>query len=116
MRSSGIRLIEFDPLNPFAAGFRWSPLHRDHRKLMVVDGELAIMGGINISGVYSSSGILARRNRTDDIAESWRDTDVEVRGPAVSQFQNLFVANWLEQGAQPLASTDYSPCSKMRAM
>ena len=54
MRSNGIRLVEFDPINPFAAGFRWAPLHRDHRKLMVVDGSLAITGGINISGVYSS--------------------------------------------------------------
>ncbi|MGA9722423.1 MAG: phospholipase D-like domain-containing protein, partial [Candidatus Binatus sp.] len=38
MRSSGVRLVEFDPLSPFAKGFRWSWLHRDHRKLMVVDG------------------------------------------------------------------------------
>src|SRR5215469_2222189 len=37
MRANGINVIEFDPLNPLATGFRWSPLHRDHRKLMIVD-------------------------------------------------------------------------------
>jgi cardiolipin synthase len=109
MRSSGIRLAQFDPINPFAAGFRWSPLHRDHRKLMIVDGMLAITGGINISGVYASRGILTRKNPRDDLAKSWRDTDVEVEGPAVSEFQELFVSNWLQQGGEPLKFTDYFP-------
>jgi cardiolipin synthase A/B len=109
MRSNGIRMVEFDPLNPFAAGFRWSPLRRDHRKLLVVDGELAITGGINISGVYSSSGVLTHRSQSNDIAESWRDTDVEVEGPVVSQYQDLFLANWLQQGGQALQSADYFP-------
>src|SRR5579862_4366202 len=109
MRSSGIRLAQFDPINPFAAGFRWSPLHRDHRKLMIVDGMLAITGGINISGVYGSRRILTRKNPQDDLAKSWRDTDVEVEGPAVSEFQELFVSNWLQQGGEPLKFTVYFP-------
>ena len=112
MRASGIRLVEFDPLNPCAAGFHWSPLHRDHRKLMVVDGEIAITGGINISGVYSSSGgsgLLRRKKRTVDFSKTWRDTDVEVEGPAVSQFQELFAANWKRQGGDTLKSADYFP-------
>lgn len=112
MRANGIRLVEFDPINPFAAGFHWSPLHRDHRKLLVVDGTLAITGGINISGVYSGSDILHRRDRADDLAKSWRDTDVEIEGPAVAEFQSLFIANWLEQGGQPLTSADYFPASE----
>jgi cardiolipin synthase A/B len=109
MRSSGIRLVEFDPINPFAAGFRWSPLHRDHRKLMVVDGALAITGGINISGVYSSGGVLRRKKPSDEIMKSWRDTDVQVEGPAVAEFQELFIANWLDQGGEPLKLADYFP-------
>lgn len=109
MRSNGIRMVEFDSLNPFAAGFRWSPLHRDHRKLLVVDGELAITGGINISGVYSRHGGLARKSASSDIAEAWRDTDVEVEGPVVSQYQELFLANWIQQGGQALTSAEYFP-------
>jgi cardiolipin synthase len=102
-------LVEFDPINPFAAGFRWSPLHRDHRKLMVVDGAIAITGGINISGVYSSGGILRHKNQSEDIEKLWRDTDVEVEGPAVSEYQELFIANWLDQGGATLKFADYFP-------
>ncbi len=109
MRENGIHLVEFDPINPFAAGFRWSPLHRDHRKLMVVDGTLAITGGINISGVYSSSGLLTRKHNSDDVLKSWRDTDVQVEGPVVSEYQELFVANWLQQGGEQLNFPDYFP-------
>ena len=108
MRASGIRLVEFDPINPFAAGFRWAPLHRDHRKLMVVDGTIAITGGINISGVYSS-GLTKGKNSADSILNSWRDTDVQVEGPVVSEFQELFAANWRRQGGAPLKFEDYFP-------
>ncbi len=109
MRSSGVRLVEFDPLSPFAKGFRWSWLHRDHRKLMVVDGRLAITGGINISSVYTSGGNPARKTSRDETAKTWRDTDVEIEGPVVSEFQEMFVANWLQQGGEPLKFADYFP-------
>lgn len=109
MRASGIQVVEFDPLNPFAAGFRWSPLHRDHRKLMVVDGRIAITGGINISGVYSSGLIEKEKTSSEAVLRTWRDTDVQVDGPVVSEFQELFVANWLAQGGAPLKFSDYFP-------
>ncbi len=110
MRGAGIQVVEFDPLNPFAAGFHWAPIHRDHRKLMVVDGTIAITGGINISGVYSSSRHRSNsKNSSDSILNSWRDTDVQVEGPAVSEFQELFVANWRNQGGAPLKAEDYFP-------
>lgn len=111
MRANGIHLVEFDPINPFAAGFYWAPLHRDHRKLMVVDGEIAITGGINISAVYSSRKVFSRRasQSPQNILKTWRDTDVEVEGPAVAEFQRLFVINWLQQGGQPLYDAEYFP-------
>jgi cardiolipin synthase A/B len=107
MRSSGIRLVEFDPVVPFAAGFRWSPLHRDHRKLMVVDGALAIAGGINISDVYLSGPTPKKENPSEAVLKTWRDTDVQVEGPVVSEFQELFVTNWMQQGGAPLKFADY---------
>jgi cardiolipin synthase A/B len=109
MRSNGIKVVEFDPLNPFAAGFRWSPLHRDHRKLLVVDGRLVITGGINISGVYSSGLGSGQKDQSEEVLRTWRDTDVEVEGPVVSEFQELFVANWRQQGGAPLRFADYFP-------
>jgi cardiolipin synthase A/B len=110
MHANGIRMVEFDPINPFAAGFHWSPLHRDHRKLMVVDGQVAITGGINISAVYSSNSVFKHEGKTgEDVLETWRDTDVEVEGQVVAEFQKLFVANWLQQGGQPLNDAQYFP-------
>jgi cardiolipin synthase A/B len=110
MRANGINVIEFDPLNPLATGFRWSPLHRDHRKLMIVDGKIAITGGINISEVYSRRRFRAmKKPSTAQMLESWRDTDVQVEGPAVSEFQELFIANWLQQGGPQLNFANYFP-------
>jgi cardiolipin synthase len=114
MRASGIRLVEFDPINPFAAGFQWAPLHRDHRKLLVVDGAIAITGGINISGVYSSGGVLRHKNESDEIEKLWRDTDVEVAGPAVAEYQELFIANWLAHGGEQPKFSDNFPAPEQK--
>src|SRR6185503_9045863 len=51
---SGIRVLEFNPLNPMVARQAWELNQRDHRKLLIVDGRMAFLGGINISSVYSS--------------------------------------------------------------
>ena len=53
-------MLEFNPVNPLAAKTPWLINNRDHRKLLVVDGRTAFIGGINISSVYSS-GSVARR-------------------------------------------------------
>lgn len=50
---SGIRLLEFNPVNPLASRTDWELNQRDHRKLLIVDGVTAFLGGINISNVYS---------------------------------------------------------------
>jgi len=55
MRSNGIHLVQFDPIDPLAAGFRWSPLHRDHRKLLVVDSAVAITGVASIFQAYMAA-------------------------------------------------------------
>jgi cardiolipin synthase A/B len=56
LRSNGIAIVAFNPLSPFEAK-HWSfqkLTHRDHRKLLIVDGSAAFTGGINISEVYAS--------------------------------------------------------------
>ena len=62
---SGIKVLEFNPLNPLLARKDWELNQRDHRKLLIVDGRTAFLGGINISSVYSggsfSQGSRARR-------------------------------------------------------
>ena len=50
----GIQVVEFNPINPLKAHGQWILAHPDHRKILIVDGKVAITGGINISSVYSS--------------------------------------------------------------
>ena len=52
LSDSGINVLEFNPLNPLASRKEWELNRRDHRKLLIVDGQTAFMGGINISSVY----------------------------------------------------------------
>jgi cardiolipin synthase len=105
MTEAGIQVLEFNPVNPLSARLRWSPNRRDHRKLTVIDGKIAFTGGINISGEYES----ASRGRKIDPAESWRDTDVEIEGPAVAEFQHLFIDTWQKQNGPALKPLNYFP-------
>jgi len=54
LRAVGVQVLEFNPVNPLTTFRPWALGHRDHRKLLIVDGRTAFLAGINISGVYSS--------------------------------------------------------------
>ncbi len=69
LQDAGIQVLEFNPVNPFKALGRFQLIHRDHRKILVVDGKVAIMGGVNISQVYSGS--LSGRE-PEEGKRSWR--------------------------------------------
>ena len=97
MAAGGVRLCAFNPLSPLQRLGTWGLNHRDHRKLLVVDGDVAFTGGINISQVYSS-GSFGRRNRpADPLVTGWRDTHVALRGPVVPALADTFVATWQSQ-------------------
>ena len=51
---AGVNVLEYNPINPLDSRKDWDVNQRDHRKLLIVDGEIAFLGGINISSVYSS--------------------------------------------------------------
>jgi cardiolipin synthase A/B len=107
LRAQGVRICEFNPINPFKGkGFLLN--HRDHRKILVVDGLIAFTGGINISNVYSSASNL-RKRRVRDALNGWRDTHIEVRGPAVAEFQKLFLDTWQKQKCAPVPERNYFP-------
>jgi cardiolipin synthase A/B len=108
----GIKVIEFNPINPLVAGKDWSPNRRDHRKLLIVDGKKAFLGGINISSVYSGGSFgKGARNRKDG-ALAWRDTDLQLEGPVVAELQKLFLATWEKQKGGPLPEKNYFPPAK----
>lgn len=95
LRDGGIRVVEFNPVNPLKAHRRWGLTHRDHRKILVVDGRVAITGGVNISEVYRKGFSGSEGSGSGGI--SWRDTDVRIEGPAVAEFQKLFLDTWHRQ-------------------
>jgi cardiolipin synthase len=110
LRDGGIQVVEFNPINPMNAGETWGLTHRDHRKILIVDGKVAIMGGINISKVYSSNPLKRKKNVKTPI--HWRDTDIQVEGPAVAEFQKLFLDTWMRQKGARLSARNYFPDQK----
>ncbi len=53
MRGAGVEVIEFHPIRPWLP--RWGWWRRDHRKILVVDGEVGFAGGVNIADVFSKN-------------------------------------------------------------
>jgi cardiolipin synthase A/B len=112
MADGGIQVLEFNPVNPLVSRKIWELNQRDHRKLLIVDGRTAFMGGINISSVYSGGSFSqgSRPARSSGSA-GWRDTDLQLQGPVVAELQKLFIATWESQKGKPLAAKNYFPQS-----
>jgi cardiolipin synthase len=106
MTARGIELADFRPLRP---GSLWRVNNRDHRKLTVVDGRVAFTGGLNISGTYAKAST-SRPGPEDGVRSGWRDTHLEIRGPAVRLLQSLFLQTWSRlAGRQPAAASGVYP-------
>ncbi len=120
LSDAGVNVLEFNPVNPLKAKAGWDVNQRDHRKLLVVDGQRAVLGGVNISSVYSSRGSASPSgfggSRGDPPAKTgdgaslpWRDTDIFIEGPVVASLQKLFMETWENQKGAPLAPRNYFP-------
>lgn len=109
LADSGIKVLEFNPINPLVARKEWELNQRDHRKLLIVDGRTAFLGGINISSVYSGGSFSQRSRARPDGSPAWRDTDLQLEGPVVAEFQKLFLATWETQKGEPLTAKNYFP-------
>jgi cardiolipin synthase len=96
LRLAGIPLCSFNPLNPLDD--RFAGLNqRDHRKIVVVDGEQAFAGGVNFSHAYRIASKQARRggfSRQEALDEGWRDTHIGLRGTAAKELEKLFRDTW----------------------
>ena len=124
LRREGIDVLAFNPVSPGGVVRKGAALdHRDHRKLIVVDGRVAFVGGINISHVYGSmprgpagskpSGGSSASGGSSSAqappapgekpaeARPWRDTQVRIEGPAVAQLERMFLAQWAKQRKEP---------------
>jgi cardiolipin synthase len=91
MRDAGVKVA------PWAAGQslrdRWSVNLRNHRKIVVVDGDYAFTGGMNVGDEY-----LGR----DPTFGFWRDTFVELVGPAAARLQVVFTRDWYQATGEAL--------------
>ena len=99
-------LTEFDRQRIQQAGMHlsiYNPLHfgelhrnllRDHRKLMVVDGTTAFVGGVGLMDVFDV---------TSHPQHYWHDTAVQVQGPVVADWRDMFCSNWHSWGRQLLS-------------
>lgn len=111
LRDGGIQVLEFNPVDPLKAHKRkWRLNNRDHRKLLVVDGRIAFLGGINISESYSSGSFSSSSRKKSGNAEAgWRDTQVQIEGPVVAELQKDFLDVWARQKGPPLPEQAYFP-------
>lgn len=110
MRKSGLKLLEFNPISSLRLFGRWNINNRDHRKILVVDGKIAFTGGINFYEVYSkSSRVHFRERKHPRVRYYWRDTHIRVEGPAVAEFQRLFLSMWRLHGGPELSQAEYFP-------
>ena len=109
LAQGGIAVLEFNPVNPLAARTPWLINNRDHRKILIVDGRTAFVGGINISSVYSSGSVARRTAKAAASTVAWRDTHVQIEGPVVGELQKLFMQTWEKQRGKPLAAKAYFP-------
>jgi cardiolipin synthase len=97
LRRQGIEVREFRPMNPVKTPRVWKIHHRDHRKIIVVDGKVGFTGGINIDSTYSSASA-SKPGPKRGMEDGWRDTHIRIQGPAVGQLQALFFESWAEAG------------------
>lgn len=115
LRAGGIQLLEFNPVNPakLRKNREWLLNNRDHRKLLVIDGKTAFLGGINISESYSSGSFSSpgtSKNKKGAAPEAgWRDTHLQIEGPVVAELQKYFIDTWTRQHGPELAARTYFP-------
>ncbi len=86
LRSYGIEIWPFSELSLFAFSDRLN--YRNHRKIVVIDGKIGYVGGINVGDEYDNDG---NKNLP---AEFWRDSHLRIEGQGVAYLQNIFINDW----------------------
>ncbi|AZQ44617.1 cardiolipin synthase [Nonlabens ponticola] len=84
MRAVGIELNSFMPV--IFSNFTRKANYRNHRKIIVIDGHIGYLGGVNISDDYVNTGERGKMY--------WRDTHLRIEGHAVKSLQSQWLLNW----------------------
>lgn len=109
LKAEGIMVLAFNPVNPLNLKRDLLINYRDHRKILIVDGKIAFIGGVNISKVYSSNPLRSQAEPSQTAKFGWRDTHIRIEGPVVAKVQELFMESWKSQKGPPLRSRNYFP-------
>lgn len=97
IRARGIEIVKFDP---FTFPYINHAAHRDHRKIVVIDGKVAYTGGMNIADYYI--------NGLPKIG-TWRDMHMRIEGGAVRDLQEIFLTIWNKETKQNIGGEAYFP-------
>ena len=97
LRRAGCRVEFFHPVKSWSV---WVFNHRNHRRVLVVDGTLGFTGGVGFADEWRGDA---------DSPDHWRDTQVRVEGPAVRGLQRAFQENWSEVTGEALVGDDFFP-------
>jgi cardiolipin synthase len=107
LRQAGAQVAWFNEVS----GLNFEELnYRTHRKSLVIDGDVAFVGGIGVADQWA---------RDTEQEKMWRDTQVEVRGPAAVYIEGSFNENWIESGevvAPDLLPHDDQPTGPARSI
>lgn len=101
LRAAGAEVIDYNPIAPWRRKMRLS--HRDHRKVIVVDNQVAFTGGLNIANDYAS---------IEQGGVGWHDMHCRVRGPIVLDLARMFRRTWMRCGGQKYAPIPPSSSAK----
>jgi cardiolipin synthase len=97
LEKAGIKLVWFNPVSFWTLE---ETNYRTHRKVLVVDGEVAFTGGMGVADQWLG-------NAHD--RDHWRDTQFRVTGPAVRALEASFYENWIESGGRSAPALDPEP-------
>ncbi len=97
LRRAGCHVEFFHSLKPWML---WVFNHRNHRRVLVVDGALGFTGGVGFADSWRGNA---------DSKGHWRDTQVRVEGPAVRGLQRAFQENWSEVTGEALVGDEFFP-------
>jgi cardiolipin synthase len=95
MTDGGVHVARFHPLRLKNLG-RLN--NRDHRKQMIIDGQIGYIGGWGIADQWTGHA---------QDKDHWRDTGLRVEGPIVNRLQGAFCENWIEQTGEVPAGEKY---------
>ena len=102
MEEAGVRIRRFRPVKAYAAKRLGN---RTHRKILVADGRVGLVGGVGIAEEWTGNA---------EDPDHWRDTHVRVEGPVVRGLFGAFAENWLEATGEVLVGERYLPALEGR--